>query len=159
VQRSGGLFQPVAANQDVRRQLQTRCEPSDHLQREGADAVQHFGDARARAACTSRTSPAPSRRSSTTAAPDIPTADEAGLKGFESAAWFGFLAPRGTPRPPVDRRNKEIAAAIADPAVRSRFSDFGAEPLASTPEELGRYIAAEVVKWRAIITKGEIALE
>jgi tripartite-type tricarboxylate transporter receptor subunit TctC len=93
------------------------------------------------------------------ALPDVPTAAEAGLKGFESAAWFGFLAPRGTPRAPVDRLNKEIAAAIADPAVRSRFTDFGAEPLASTPEELGRYIAAEVVKWREIITKGGITLE
>jgi tripartite-type tricarboxylate transporter receptor subunit TctC len=91
-----------------------------------------------------------------TALPDVPTAAEAGLKGYESAAWFGFLAPRGTPRPPIDRLNKEIAAAIADPAVRSRFTDFGAEPIASTPEEFGRYISAEVVKWREIITKGGI---
>jgi tripartite-type tricarboxylate transporter receptor subunit TctC len=51
------------------------------------------------------------------------------------------------------------AAAIADPAVRSRFTDFGAEPLASTPEELGRYISAEVVKWREIITRGGITLD
>ena len=93
------------------------------------------------------------------ALPDTPTAAEAGVKGFESAAWFGFLAPRGTPRAPIDRLHKEIAAAIADPAVRSRFTDFGAEPLASTPEELGRYISAEVVKWREIITKGGITLE
>ena len=93
------------------------------------------------------------------ALPDVPTAVESGLKGFESAAWFGFLAPRGTPRPPIDRLNKEIAAAIADPAVRGRFTDFGAEPLASTPEDLGRYISAEVVKWREIITRGQITLE
>ena len=93
------------------------------------------------------------------ALPDVPTAAEAGLKGFESAAWFGFLAPRGTPRGPVDRLNREIAAAVADPAVRGRFTDFGAEPLASTPEELGRYISAEVLRWREIITKGGITLE
>jgi tripartite-type tricarboxylate transporter receptor subunit TctC len=93
------------------------------------------------------------------ALPDVPTSAEAGFRDYESAAWFGFLAPRGTPRPPIDRLNKEIAAAIADPAVRSRFTDFGAEPLASTPEELGRYIAAEVVKWREIITRGGITLE
>lgn len=48
---------------------------------------------------------------------------------------------------------------IADPAVRSRFTEFGAEPFASTPEEFGRYISAEVVKWREIITKGGITLE
>jgi len=93
------------------------------------------------------------------AIPDVPTAAEAGLKGFESAAWFGFLAPRGTPRPAIDRLYKEIAAAVADPAVRSRFTDFGAEPLASTPEELSRYISTEVVKWREIIIRGGITLE
>jgi len=93
------------------------------------------------------------------ALPDVPTAAEAGLKGYESAAWFGFLAPRGTPRAPIDRLNKEIAAAVADPAVRGRLTDFGAEPLASTPEEFGKYISAEVVKWREIITKGGITLE
>ena len=93
------------------------------------------------------------------AIPDVPTSAEAGLKGFESAAWFGFLAPRGTPKAAIDRLNKEIAAAVADPAVRSRFTDFGAEPIASTPEEFSRYISAEVVKWREIITKGGITLE
>lgn len=93
------------------------------------------------------------------ALPDVPTAAEAGFKDYESAAWFGFLAPRGTPRPAVDRLSKEVAAATADPAVRSRFTDFGAEPLASTPEEFGRYISAEVVRWREIITRGGITLE
>ena len=93
------------------------------------------------------------------AIPDVPTSAEAGLKGFESAAWFGFLAPKGTPRAPIDRLNREIAAAVADPAVRSRFTEFGAEPITSTPEELGKFISAEVVKWREIITKGGITLE
>jgi tripartite-type tricarboxylate transporter receptor subunit TctC len=93
------------------------------------------------------------------ALPDVPTAAEAGVKGFESAAWFGFLAPRGTPRGPVDRLNKEIIAAVADPAVRARFSDFGAEPVTSSPEELGRYISSEVVRWKDIITKGNITAE
>jgi len=93
------------------------------------------------------------------ALPDVPTAAEAGLKGFESAAWFGFLAPRGTPRAPIDRLNKEIAAAVADPAVRTRFTDFGAEPISSTPEEFQRYVTSEVVRWREIITRGGITLD
>ena len=93
------------------------------------------------------------------AIPDVPTSAEAGLKGFESAAWFGFLAPRGTPRASIDRLNREIAAAVADPAVRARFTDFGAEPISSTPEELQKFVSAEVVKWREIITKGGITLE
>jgi tripartite-type tricarboxylate transporter receptor subunit TctC len=93
------------------------------------------------------------------ALPDVPTAAEAGLKNFESAAWFGFLAPRGTPRAPIDRLNKEITAAVADPPVRTRFTDFGAEPIASTPEEFARYLSVEVTRWRDIITKGGITLD
>ena len=93
------------------------------------------------------------------ALPDVPTAAEVGVRGYESAAWFAFLAPRGTPRPIVDRLHREIAAAMADPAVRSRFVDYGAEPLATTPEELGRHISAEIVKWRDIITKAGITLD
>ena len=93
------------------------------------------------------------------AIPDVPTSAEAGLKGFESAARFGFLAPRGSPKAAIDRLNKEIVAAVADPAVRGRVTEFGAEPTASTPEEFGRYISSEVGKWREIITKGGITLE
>jgi tripartite-type tricarboxylate transporter receptor subunit TctC len=93
------------------------------------------------------------------AIPDVPTSAEAGLKGFESAAWFGFLAPKGAPKAAIDRLNREIVAAVADPAVRGRFTEFGAEPVSSTPEEFGRYVSAEVVRWQAIITKGAITLD
>jgi tripartite-type tricarboxylate transporter receptor subunit TctC len=93
------------------------------------------------------------------ALPDVPTAAELGLAGYESAAWFAFLAPRGTPKPVVDRLYAEIAAATADPAVRQRFTEFGAEPMASTPEELGRFISSEVAKWRGIISKAGITID
>ena len=93
------------------------------------------------------------------ALPDVPTAAELGVKGYESSAWFGFVAPRGMPRPLVDKLHGEVAAAMADPAVRSRFTEFGAEPVTNSPEEFGRFIAAEVVKWRDIITKAGIKLD
>ena len=93
------------------------------------------------------------------ALPDVPTATEVGLKGYESSAWFGLVAPRGTPRPIVDKLNAEVAAAVADPAVRTRFVEFGTEPLTMSPEEMGRYISSEVVKWRDIITKAGIKAE
>ena len=93
------------------------------------------------------------------ALPDVPTSAEVGLKGYESSAWFGLVAPRGTPRPIVDKLNAEVAAAVADPAVRTRFVEFGTEPLTMSPEEMGRYISAEVVKWRDIITKAGIKAE
>jgi len=93
------------------------------------------------------------------ALPDVPTSTEVGLKGYESSAWFGFVAPRGTPRPIVDKLNAEVAAAVADPAVRTRFVEFGTEALTMSPEEMGRYISSEVVKWREIITKAGIKAE
>lgn len=93
------------------------------------------------------------------ALPAVPTAAEAGLKDFESAAWFGFLAPRGAPRSAVDRLNKEVVAAVADPAVVVRFTEFGALPLSSSPEELQKFISAEVVRWREIITRGGITAD
>lgn len=93
------------------------------------------------------------------ALPEVPTAAEAGFKGYVSAAWFAFIAPRGTPRPVVDRLYREVSGAMSDAAMRTRFIEFGAEPQATTPEELGKYISAEIVKWREIITKGGIKLD
>ena len=93
------------------------------------------------------------------ALPNVATAAELGLKGYESAAWFAFLGPKDTPRPIVDRVNREIAAAMADPAVRARFNDLGAQPQASSPEDLARFISAEVAKWRGIVTKGGITVD
>lgn len=93
------------------------------------------------------------------ALPDVPTSAEVGLKGYESSAWFGLVAPRGTPRPIVDKLNAEVAAAVADPVVRTRFVEFGTEPLTMSPEEMGRYISSEVLKWREIITKAGIKAE
>lgn len=94
-----------------------------------------------------------------TALPDVPTAAEAGIKGYTSAAWFAFVAPAGTPRAAVDKLHKDTAAAIADQTVRTRFIDFGAEPSATSPDEFGKFISSEIVKWREIITKGGISID
>ncbi len=100
---------------------------------------------------------ASSRRLS--ALPYVPTAAEAGVNGYESSAWFAFLAPRGTPRPIIDKLHASVVAAINDPAVRARFAEFGAEPMATTPEELGHFISSEVAKWRGIITRAGITID
>jgi tripartite-type tricarboxylate transporter receptor subunit TctC len=93
------------------------------------------------------------------ALPEVPTAEEAGVKGFESAAWFGFLGPRGTPQGVVARLHREVAAAMADPAVRTRFAEFGAEPFATTPGEFARLISSDLAKWRGIIARGGITVD
>src|SRR3954466_3437725 len=93
------------------------------------------------------------------ALPDVPTAAEIGVKGYESSAWFGLVAPRGTPRPMIDKLAAEVAKAMSDSTVRARFTDFGAEPMATSPDELGRFISAEVTKWKDIIAKAGIKIE
>ena len=93
------------------------------------------------------------------ALPGVPTCAEAGVKGFDSAAWFGFLAPRGAPQAAVARLYREVVSAMADSGVRARFAELGAEPLATTPEAFARHISSEIAKWRAIIEKGGITAD
>ena len=105
------------------------------------------GDARALAVTS---------RQRMSALPDVPTVAEAGISGYAPSGWLALLAPRGTPQPIVARLHEEIAAAIADPAVRDKFSELGAEAVATTPEELAKFISSEIAKWRDIITKAGI---
>jgi tripartite-type tricarboxylate transporter receptor subunit TctC len=91
--------------------------------------------------------------------PDVPTAAEAGLPGYESSAWFALLAPRGTPKPIVEKLNLATVAALQDADLRKRLTDIGAEPVSSSPEDLRAFISAEVVKWRDIITRTGVASE
>lgn len=89
--------------------------------------------------------------------PDVPTAAQAGLAGFESAAWFALLAPRGTARPIVDKLNGAAVAALQQADLRTRLLDIGAEPAPMSPEELRAFKSAEIVKWREIIVRGGVA--
>jgi tripartite-type tricarboxylate transporter receptor subunit TctC len=92
------------------------------------------------------------------ALPDVPTAREAGLDGYETYGWLALLAPKDTPRPIIDKLNAELAAAIKDETVKARFLELGAEPVATSPEETAKFISAELAKWRGIITKAGIAV-
>jgi tripartite-type tricarboxylate transporter receptor subunit TctC len=91
--------------------------------------------------------------------PDVPTAAEAGLAGYESSAWFALLAPRGTPKPIIEKVNLAAVAALNDPDLRKRLIDIGAEPAPTSPEELRAFISAEIVKWREIINRGGVSAE
>ena len=84
-------------------------------------------------------------------APELPTIDEAGLRGYEANAWFATFAPAGTPPALVSRLNAQIAGIVNAPDVRNRLAAQGAEPSTSSPEELGRYAASETERWRKVI--------
>ena len=86
-------------------------------------------------------------------APNVPTMGEAGLPGFVGGTWFGLLAPAKTPRPVIDRLNAEVAAVLHSPQFRKVFEERDIIPGGDSPEEFGRFIAAEVTKWRTLAAR------
>jgi len=102
------------------------------------------GDARALAVASSKRM---------TALPDVPTAAEAGLQGYESYAWLALLAPANTDKTIIDKLYAAAEEALKDPNVRSLFVEQGAEPVVLGPEGLRDFIASETAKWAAIIEK------
>ena len=90
---------------------------------------------------------------------ELPTLDEAGLKGFEVAVWHGLYAPKGTPKPIVDRLAKSLQVALKDPTLKQRFHDLGTEPVAearATPAALKAHLRAEIDRWSPIIKKAGV---
>ena len=93
------------------------------------------------------------------AAPEVPTFEEAGVPGYEAIGWFGVVGPAGLPRPIVERLNAEIRAALEDPAIRERALGAGTEPFTSSPEEFSAMIREETKKWAEVIKAGGIKLQ
>lgn len=85
------------------------------------------------------------------AMPDLPTVAESGVPGYESVAWFGVLAPAGTPPALVKKLNAEIVKVLKSPDVAQRLASQGAEPVYNTPEEFSALIKTEMVKWAKVI--------
>ena len=92
------------------------------------------------------------------ALPDIPAVKEF-VPGYEATTWYGVGAPKKTPTEIVERLNKETNAAIADPKLKTRFADLGAEPLSMTSEEFAKFIVEETEKWGKVIRAANIKAE
>ena len=92
------------------------------------------------------------------ALPDVPTSAEAGIPTYIASGWIALLAPRGTPKPIVDKLHAALAAAMADPTIRARCEQLGAHPEASTPEDLMTFIVSETVKWAEITQRGNVPM-
>jgi tripartite-type tricarboxylate transporter receptor subunit TctC len=88
-----------------------------------------------------------------TALPDVPTAAEAGLPGYESSAWLALLAPANTDRAIIEKLHAAVEQAVSDPKLRALFVEQGAEPAALGPKDLKSFIASETQKWAAVIKK------
>ena len=85
------------------------------------------------------------------ALPDVPTMVESGLPGFVVTPWWGVFAPAGTPRPVVDRLNRDIVAVMKTPEVRDFFAAQGTDVIANSPEEFARYVKGEAARWGAVV--------
>jgi tripartite-type tricarboxylate transporter receptor subunit TctC len=91
------------------------------------------------------------------ALPNIPTVGEF-VPGYDASVWYGLGAPKNTPAEIVDKLNKEINAALADPKLTARLADLGGVPMSMTAAEFGKFVAAEREKWGEVIRAVNIKL-
>ncbi|MET0724382.1 MAG: tripartite tricarboxylate transporter substrate binding protein, partial [Tardiphaga sp.] len=90
--------------------------------------------------------------------PDIPAVGDF-VPGYEASQWYGFAAPKNTPAEIVDKLNREINAAIADPAMKARLAAIGGETMPGSPSDFGKLIAEETEKWGKVVRAGGIKPE
>lgn len=88
--------------------------------------------------------------------PQVPTLDEAGLKGYETVAWGGVVAPRNTPKPIVDKLNAAFRTSLQSPQVREGLAKLGAVPAGGTPEQFKQMIDQETARWEKVIETAKI---
>ncbi len=94
--------------------------------------------------------------------PDIPTSDETGVPGLYMSGWFGFWAPKGTPKEIIGKLNAAMMQVLADPSLKAKFSELGldvASPQQQTPEGLAAFQRAEIEKWWPIIKAAGVKAE
>ncbi len=93
------------------------------------------------------------------ALPDVPTLDEAGLKGFDMGTWFGLLAPAATPKDIVERLHSEVTKIINAPEFRKRLQEIGAEPIGNTPGQMAQQIRDDTEKFARLVKEANVAIE
>ena len=93
------------------------------------------------------------------ALPDVPTLEEAGLKGFNIGTWFGVLAPVATPKEVVSRLNAEMVKVIQSPDFRKRMDEIGAEPIGNSTDQMGQQIKGETEKFAKLVKDAKVTIE
>ena len=91
--------------------------------------------------------------------PEVPSLSEAGVRDFEAVAWFGVLAPPGTPRDIVTKLNTELVKVLAIPEVRQRLIEGGSEVIGNSPEAADKFLQSEIARWGAVVKAANIRLE
>jgi len=93
------------------------------------------------------------------ALPDVPTFAESGLPGFDVSSWTGIFAPAGTPRPVIDKLQRELAAVLRTAFVRERYAVLGIEPVGNSPQEFGDQVRADLARWEKVVKAANVRLE
>jgi tripartite-type tricarboxylate transporter receptor subunit TctC len=88
-----------------------------------------------------------------TVLPEVPTADDAGVKGYEATGWLGLMTPAGTPKPIVDKLNAAVNAAMQRPEIVKLWADQGAVPMSMTPEAFDKFLRSDIVKWADVVKR------
>jgi len=91
--------------------------------------------------------------------PSVPTAEEAGLPGLDVIAWFGLIAPKGTPADIVTRLNAEVRKAVASAELREAIATQGLEPVADSPQEFAAFIEKEMARWARVVKTSGFKVE
>jgi tripartite-type tricarboxylate transporter receptor subunit TctC len=91
--------------------------------------------------------------------PAVPTFIEQGVAGFDVASWVGILVPAKTPKPIVDKLNRELAIALRDPEVVAKYETLGIDVVANTPEQFGEQIRNDLTRWKGVVEQAKIKLE
>lgn len=93
------------------------------------------------------------------AIPEVPSLDESGLKGFDVSQWWGVLAPAGTSRDTINKLSAEISRIAMLPDVKALMAEVGAEPMATSPDQFGHFIRAEIAKFQRIVKDARITID
>jgi tripartite-type tricarboxylate transporter receptor subunit TctC len=91
--------------------------------------------------------------------PDVPTANEAGMPGFENSGWFGFMAPAGTPQAIIDKLQKDTVKVLAMPDVKEKLAQYGMVPIGNTPSEFAAAIDAESKRWAEVVKNRHLKVQ
>jgi tripartite-type tricarboxylate transporter receptor subunit TctC len=91
--------------------------------------------------------------------PEVPSLHEAGVTNFDMDSWAGLFAPAGTPPDVVARLNAEVRKILDDPEAKARIANLGFEAFGSSPDELGEFVKAQLVKWTKMIKEAGIEAE
>lgn len=93
------------------------------------------------------------------ALPDVPTLDEAGLKGFDQGTWFGILAPAATPKDVVTRLNNEVIKVVSSPEFRKKMSDIGAVPVGNTAAQMAAQIKTDTERYAKLVKDANVTIQ